>query len=59
MTVSTLSRYLRCTRADIGFILETRCGRNIVSQRIQHLPLYNSEIVPSNESSGGSMVDLE
>lgn len=53
MTVSTLNRYLRCTKAQIAFISETRCGVARAEERIQNLPLRNSIVVSSIGKSGG------
>lgn len=56
MTISTLSRYLRCMGAQISFISETRIGTMKAERRIKNLPLCNSHIVPSNGTSGGLWV---
>lgn len=53
MTVSTLSRYLSCTKAQIAFISETKCNLVKASERIKTLPLCNSIVVSSTGRSGG------
>lgn len=52
-TVSTLNRYLRCTKAQIAFISETRCGVARAEERIRKLLLSNYIVVPSEGRSGG------
>ena len=51
--MATLNRYLRCTRVQIAFISETRCGLRKAEERIDSLPLCNSLVVPSEGRSGG------
>lgn len=51
-TISTLNRYLRCTKASIAFISETKCDTRRSLERIKCLSLCNSIIVPSKGSSG-------
>lgn len=52
-TVSTLNRYLRCTKATIAFISDTRCNLEKAGKRVANLPLCNFSGVPSNGRSGG------
>lgn len=52
-TVTTLNRYLRCTKAIIAFISETRCNLDVAVKRVAELPLCNFFSVPSVGMSGG------
>lgn len=52
-TISTLNRYLSCTKVVIGFISETRCNEEVALSRIRNLPLTNHFVVPSIGQSGG------
>lgn len=49
----TLKRYLRCTKAGLAFISETRCNTKVAEKRIKDLPLCNSIVVASQGQSGG------
>lgn len=46
------NRYLQCTKSQLAFIQETRCGLPMSRQRIKSLPLNNSIIVPAEGQSG-------
>lgn len=53
MTISTINRYLHCTKAQIAFFSETKCDLKRATKRISELPLCNAVVVPSEGSSGG------
>lgn len=52
-TIPTLKRYLQSTRAHLAFVSETKCNTTQAMNRIAHLPLPHSEIIPSSGKSGG------
>lgn len=52
-TISTVNRYLRCTREKLAFISEIRCNEKMAIQRIKTLSLCNYVVVPADGQSGG------